>query len=245
MLKRVDFFLLLLFLWSPIISIAASVYDFNNTNMSLVESKKTNVAATTDNNSENVSTYKSELLSILRKNSLLKKIQDKSSTENYLITEEKSSFIQDFASDDVDAQILMETEATWKEIKDELNYLNVFFNKIDMWAESFLARNIDGNLTLISAIQNTKNVSHAKFQDNQIQFQNHFLSSPTNNNKSSYNGESNESRNTYEKNPYEKNVFSFLYLWEKYDNYIIGIGILFALWTMVQSLIYIVNRPGR
>lgn len=253
MLKRV------VFLWLclsglPIVSSAAGIYESIEIEKLSSESKKNNTSISVSDN-ENISTYKSELSSILRKNGLLKKIErQKSSPENYLVAEEKSSFIQDFASEDIDAQILMETEETWKAIKDQLDYLSILFNKIDMWAEDHLVT--DEDLLLISNITRIEKSRYVKFRRSQFQYQNHYFLEPTAKDKRErgnpnynasydYNDYLNSTSNSRQKNPYEKNVFSLLYLWEKYSSYIIGLGVIFIFWTVAQSLIHLMNRPSR
>jgi hypothetical protein len=252
MLMRVVFLWLCL-VGLPVTSNAAGIYESTEIDKLLPDSQKNNTSNATPNN-ENIPTYKSELSSILQKHGLLKKIEgQKSSSENNLVTEEKSSFIQELANEDIDAQILMETDATWKEIKDKLDYLNILFNKIDMWAEDHLVT--DGEIPLISSIERIEKSHYVKFRRNQFQYQNHyFFEQKTKNNKrergspnynDNYDDYSNTSPNSRQKNPYEKNVFSLLYLWEKYSGYIIGLGVIFVFWTVAQSLIHLMNRPGR
>jgi hypothetical protein len=240
--------MLLLFFWIiPVISNAAGIYE--NAEDSPMKLQKINAPSPSDD--ENVSVYETELVLILQKHHLIQKVQENKDTMStqYGIEDKNSSFIETIIfNNDVDARVLLETEATWKEIKNKVDYLNIFFNKIDMWAEDFLANNIDTNLILISdnneikrakKVKNLRN-KHTEKHDSLLTLNkvNHSNSSGS----SAGTGSGVSASGSKEKIDYGKNTFNLLYIWEKYSDIIIGVLVVIGLWSVVRSLIHITSR---
>ena len=243
--------ILLLFFWIlPVISNAAGIYE--NVEDFPIKSQKTNAPSTS--NDEKVSVYETELVLILQKHNLLQQVQENTDTTptHYGIEDKNSSFIETIVNNDVDARVLLETEATWKEIKNKLDYLNIFFNKIDMWAEDFLANNIDTNLILISdnnEIKHANKVKNLRSHKNTEKHDSLLALNKVNNRSNSSNSSnssnfssSSSSSSSNEKIDYGKNTFNLLYIWEKYSDIIIGVLVVIGLWSAVRSLINITSR---
>lgn len=246
----------------PFISNAAGIYDNNlmsaNNKKEKFENIKDNkINAVNNDIGKSTSEYDIELLSILKKNIMIQKMQDKpSSYQQYYLTDAgRNNYVQFTNSKEIDAQILLETEMVWKEIKEDLIYLNIILNKIDILAKNFLDEyldeNIDSNYVLITDINNIRQPKRKRnFYENQnmlsgIIYQNDINYKHQDNYKtlSSYDDDLNGAYGSdNKKNGDEQNILSLIYLWEKYSDIIIAVLGAAILLLIISSLIKFLTR---
>jgi hypothetical protein len=241
---------LLLFFGMPIISNAAGVYDSSliNVDKEKVENIKTEKVHIL--NDKTASEYDIALLAILKKHTILQKMKSNTSNnQNYSMNADTNNFIHGVSNDEIDAQILFEAVETWKEIKNDLNYINILLNRIDIWTQHFLYKNVDPNLIFVLGIDETvllnntesssKNNKNAAYKN-----QNFIYANGSSSNKGGWNGGRNggDGRSDFD---IKENVFSLIYLWGKYSDIITGVLIIAALWLLVTSLISILVRQNR
>lgn len=232
-MQRLVIILLLIF-EVPIISNAAGINDdsfmnHKNKKNEEVENIKTNpMHVFNDSFDKAESEYNIELLSILKKNKIIQKIQDKPlNYQQYQLHDTGGSdFIKVILNDEIDVPILLETESVWEEIKGGLNYKNIIIDKVDAWTQDILDKyydeKIDTNFLLVSDVNfikqsNNKNNSYK----------------PTNMLSSIiYQGDTHR----IQKNDDNQNILSVIYLWKKYSDFIVGALIIALLWQGIAIL---------
>jgi len=164
MLRLIFSIVLFLIFEIPIISNAAGIYDNSLKNVDKKKNEKLeNINANeinllNDNRDKIASEYDIELLSILKKNTMIQKIQNKplSYQQYYLTSAGRSGYTQFISNNGIDVLTLLETEMGWKEIKADLNYSIIIFNRIDIWAKNFLDERIDTNYVLSTDVNSIR-----------------------------------------------------------------------------------------
>lgn len=256
-------FTILFFLISeiPIISNAAGIYDDSLRNIDKKKNEKLENIKANETNILNgnidkiASEYDIELLSILKKNTMMQKIQDKApSNQQHYSMDVGINDVQFISNDGVDAQILLETKLVWKEVKADLNQSDIFFNKIDILTKSFLDEYLDEHMDIYYTLNTDTNsvmqpkrkhnlyknknmLSNMIYQnDAQYKHQNTYKTS------SSYNDNLN---NEYgDDNSDETNMLSLIYLWKKYSDVIVGVLAIIILWLGIVNLIKLLMRAS-
>lgn len=254
--------ILFLIIGIPIISNAASVYDDSlmNAEKEKQENIKTNkIYFLFDHPGKTMSAYEIELASILKKNTMAQKIQDKpvSYQQNNLIGAGDGGFIQVAFSGEIDVQALLETATDWREIKADLRDVSAFLDEFDRWTtvlfDEYLVENINTNLSLVNNIQTLGSQSNGNGQLKgkiRIQGKNR-LSDMIHQNHAQMKGRdsykissshNNEGHETYEDDDNKENILSIVYLWNMYSDTIILVSIIVASWLVITSLIKILTR---
>lgn len=252
------FLLVMLFVFfAPISSNAASIYQDN---LITINKKLENTAAsnliTLNNNMENTE-YDVELLSFLKKETMVQKIQGKASSYHQYSSNniEEKSYVQFINNDEIDANILLETEMDWRNIKANLKDLNFLYKKIDNWIDSYLSTYIDEIIYInyiLTDNNHKKQISDCDLCRKENMLANlhykkdnyQYIYNASNGNKSSnYNSNlDNAFRSNKEENDTEHNIFSFIYLWEMYSGVIVGVLSMLALLGVIVSLFKFLTR---
>lgn len=262
MLKLILTIVLFLVYEMPIISHAAGIYDIRLRNVDKEKNEKfENVNANkinllSDNIDQISAEYDIELLSILKKNTIIQEIQDRppSYQQHYSAGAGRSSYIQFIGNNVIDAQILLEAEMDWNEIKADLNYSIIFLNKVNMWAKNLLDEyvdeHIDTNYVLSSHINSVSQPmrKHNLYENKGIlssmafQKNTHYKNQDIYKIPLSYNEAVNSAYDN--KNSDERNILSFIYLWEKYSDVIFGVLVIVIVWLITANLIKFITRAG-
>lgn len=244
----------------PIISNAAGIYDNSLRNIDKKKNEKLeNIRANETNilngNIDKISSeYDVELLSILKKNTMIQKIQDKAvSNQQHFSMDAGISDIQFISNDGIDAQILLETKMVWKEIKADLNQPDIFFNKIDIWTKSFLDEYLDEHIDINYVLNADANIVMQPKRKLNLYKNKNMLSNMIYQNDTQYkhrntyevsSGYNDELNSAYGDNDDETNMLSFIYLWKKYSDVIVGVMVITILWLVITSLIKFLMRAG-
>ncbi len=243
--------------WVPISSNAAGIYPDNLITINKkLENTATSDLITSNNNMESTE-YDVELLSFLKKETIAKKIQGKSlSYQQYSSNNiEEKSYVQLINNDEIDANILLETEMDWHNIKANLKELNFLYKKIDNWLGSYLPTYVNENrnisyilidniykkqLTDCALCEKQNMLANLHYKKDNYQY----IYSTTNGNKfSNYNSNLDSAfRGNNKENDTEHNIFNFLYLWEMYSGVIVGILSILALLGIIVSLFKFLTR---
>ena len=242
----------------PIIPNAAGIYDNSLTNIDkkkLEDTKANEINYLNGSPIKTTSEYEIELMSILNKNALIRRLEDKSLTQqkSNLAATENTNLFMIAPNNEIDAQYLLVAEMDWVEIKSGLNNINKLLNAFDRWTthflDEYLSQNINTNLVLVNNIKQVnmsndnlnfyeqKRLSRADYKNNEnIKYEEDSYKTSS--------GYHNGSNNAYESDSDKKNILSIIYLWRKYSDTIVVLSIIASLWLAMSSFIKYLTRNG-
>jgi hypothetical protein len=231
--------ILLLIFEMPIISNAAAINDdsfisHNNKNKEFANIKNNMIHVFNGNFDKATSEYNIELLLAFKKSEMIKNIEGKplNNKKYYLTDSGISNFFQIISNDEIDGQMLLETEMVWEEIKGGLKDKKIFVDKINGWTQDildkYLDENTDTDFLLVSDINSIKQSTNKndfykpKNMPSSIIYQ--------------------EETDRINQNDDKLKILSINYLWEKYSDVIVGVLIFAILWRGIVNLMKFLTK---
>lgn len=238
---------------------AAGIYDNGLMNIEYKQrehfgnTKNNDVYFLNDNTVKTTSAYQIELISILKKNTIKHKLQDKSSRKQLDSTASDSiKYNQVSFNGDIDMQVVVKSEMDWTGIKFYLKDAAIFWNEFESRTtdiiDEYIGQNLNTNLVLGSNIKESRmrgdklNSYEKKISFNSIyQIDTHAKGTDVSYQiPSSFNDDLNGSgwNNEQDSNGDEQKILSVIYLWRMYsDTIIILVSVFVTLWIILKILI--------
>ncbi len=206
-----------------------------------------------DNSVKASSEYETELIAILKKNTLKHEVQGNRLNHKrlFFVGSGSSQFIKGESKDEIDAQSFWETDREWGEIKGDLKKVSTFWSalnrRVSIFFDEYLSQNINTDLVFGSNIKDRSNsggesnynknifsnVAYKRTTDETVKYLSYKTSA--NNNDEPNNVDVSEGDNKISD---EGKILSLIYLWKIYSDTIVSVlSIIAILWLMIASLI--------